>query len=339
MKRNTGVDYTRVILTLIIVLFHFANSFGLLTEKLFYLPNGTYGWGSVGAFTVMSGYLLRGRYKGRIDLKQFYSKRLLTLFPSFYVAFLLGYIVHSIQVGSMFYGGHPAKIIFTFLGIDSYVGLYGVTTYAIVGEWYTGIIIIVYLLFPFLNMMMEKLKIFGEIGLIILFGINTALRPDQSMPETSVITAVLLFYTGMIIAEYKDVLLKYSLAGLITLAMWLILIVVPMNFMPRIVNLNLASVFLFMTLMLLFGKTGKIQLCNRIILFLSTIAYEIYLIHHFVMYQMLDFFPETAGNVHMAWLYYIILIAICVVISFAINQIAGLLIKLLSKLAGQGKKA
>lgn len=291
------------------------------------MPNGTWTWGAVGAFTVMSGYLLRLRYKDNTDIKLFYKKRLLTLFPSFYIAFLIGYIVHSIETGSMFYGGHPAKIIFTFLGIDSYVGLYGISTYAIVGEWYTGIIIIMYFLFPLLNWICNRIKLPATIGLIAVFIANCILRPNQNMPETSIFTAILLFWTGMIISDASEYLLKHNWIGIITLAAVVILIAVPIPVMPRIINLDIVSILLFLTLILLFSNLDQFKISNTIIFFLSGISYEIYLIHHFLVYELAEILPKVEGNYILSAGYYVLVLLISILMAFIINRVAKILIK------------
>lgn len=328
MKRDIGLDLIRIILTLIIVLFHFGNAFGLLTTRLYHLANGTWCWGAVGAFTIMSGYLLRSRYGSMDNVLQFYKKRVLTLFPSFYVAFVICFIIHSIELGSPFYGGNPVKIILSLLCIDSYVSLYGVSTYAVVGEWYTGMIIVLYILFPLLNRAMVRIKWTLAALLTALFLINIFFKIDPTINDASLITGIFLFFVGMLIADYSEKIKKMWYVGIILFIISVLLVVIPIP-VPNAVSTNVMSITVFTSLLILFSYIKISEFKGAT--FLSGIAYEMYLIHQFVIGKMLMVLDASQKSVVVLAGYYVAIVAVTIFFSVIISFIAGLIIDFIEK--------
>lgn len=300
MKRDRALDYIRIILTLMIVVFHFCEANGFYSSKFFVMSNGTWGWVATSSFILLSGYLLRKLYGNltKHNVGSFYKKRMLSLFPSFYIAFIICFIIHSIYLGSPLYGGHPFKIIFSILGIDSYVGLYGISTYAVVGEWFTGLIIMLYLLFPLLNYLMNKAKIVVIIVSILLFGLyiaNAFLQLDPTISDASVITGVFIFWCGMLIYDNSEIITKFKPLAIIFIACYITLAVMPIPG-PRMLISNAMGLLLFISLLIVFSikipgnrKAEEKSTSKSIVSYLSIISYEVYLVHHFVLYKAAAF--------------------------------------------------
>ncbi len=141
MKRIDGIDELRGLLAIGIALFHF------FAEGHYYgswaTHNATADWGSVIVyiFFIVSGICL---YKSNsvVRLPYFYYKRWKSIYPSFYIAWIVFYILRTATTGSL----NPDSaslwtIPLTVFGVDGYF-LYLAPNFYLIGEWFLGAIII-----------------------------------------------------------------------------------------------------------------------------------------------------------------------------------------------------
>ena len=83
-------------------------------------------------------------------MKEFYKKRWLAIFPSFYIAYGIFYLIFTIRSRTLLFKGIPAwRLILTLIGMDGYLA-YRIPDFYILGEWFTGALIILYLIYPLL---------------------------------------------------------------------------------------------------------------------------------------------------------------------------------------------
>lgn len=333
LKRDISFDYIRIILTLMIVTFHFCEANGFYSSKLFTMANGTWGWVATTAFILLSGYLLRMRHGNKVELLTFYKKRFLTLFPSFYIAFLISFIIHAICLRSPFFGGHPVKIIFSILAIDSYVGLYGISTYSVVGEWFTGLIIMLYLLYPLLDFLMEKARWIITVFLFALYIINAIYKIDPTTVDASIITGLFIFWCGMLISEYSDIIRAKRFVSFILLLPFLILIFYKIN-LPVLFTTNIMGLLLFLTLIILLKG---ISIAGKMAGFLSSISYEVYLIHHFIMYKLATIISIKDYSLIYILLFYILTLIIITGFAYFVHVLSVRAIEIINKCFLGGK--
>ena len=102
--------------------------------------------------------------------------RILIPFYILYIVYFLFLLFQSHSVHNIFPEGIPAwRIVFTFLGMDSWVSMHGISTFSLtIGEWFLGCLILLYLIFPLLRFFMIKSEKFffiiaTGIYLIVLF--------------------------------------------------------------------------------------------------------------------------------------------------------------------------
>lgn len=93
---------------------------------------------------------------GGRTLKDYYKKRFLAIFPLFWLAYLFAFLEHFYHSKSM---PNVPKITFllTVIGMDGYLYDY-VKNFYMIGEWFLGAIIILYILFPLYRFIMCKCK-------------------------------------------------------------------------------------------------------------------------------------------------------------------------------------
>ena len=278
-NRDYSLDIIRIFGMFLIIFFHVVSVFAFQTPILSTSANAT--WGLIGTtiFFLLSGYLLKEHHSDLKNVFKFYGKRWLSIFPAFYLSFLLFYLLNVIQNGQFLYKGHPKTFLFTLLGIDKYLVWYGIDSYALVGEWFTAILIVLYLLFPLLNLI-AKNKIVKWIFTVLLLGlyvvnIYVITGKTGKIPDISVITGVSVFWAGMMISDCKEFLRKHFFIGIITGVLALVCLIVPLKG-HYLMKGNFIGLLVFLTFLILLknAKGGKA------LTYISTLTYEMYLIHH-----------------------------------------------------------
>ena len=166
--RLNYLDFIRTLSMLSIIVFHFnitARAHNVYigdTPIIFYdYLNGNLGHIGVSLFFIISGVGLSYTYGDQLNLKIYYKKRWLGIFPMFYLSWIVGILYYFFRYQSL----NPFCIerehwtfILTLLGMDGYmVDL--IPNYYILGEWFLGCIILIYLVFPVLVWIKKKIGI------------------------------------------------------------------------------------------------------------------------------------------------------------------------------------
>lgn len=293
-NRKISLDVIRCIAIWMIVFFHFCCAYSKFGSFFCVFQNGT--WGCVGTtmFFILSGYLMRQCNSNITSVVNFYKKRALSLYPLLIITFLGAYIIQSILVSNFMYGGHPWKIILSLLGIDGYLGFYSVQTYYVVGEWFTAMIIMLYLLFPWLNILFEKFLLLGTIIFTGLYYGNIFVGIQNIVADASVFTAILLFWIGMIIQKHTNKLEKNTIlfAILLILSIIIVFVKLPIN---TLICQNVLGISIFLIMLFMFKNLNKITSDKwyiKPIVFISESSFAVYLSHHFIIKKVLGLFSN-----------------------------------------------
>lgn len=318
MKRDIRLDVIRSVAILMIFTFHFCCTIG--NTGVFYgYANG--GWGSVGTtmFFLLSGFLLGKRYHKKISIKKFYWKRWLSIFPLFYLTFVVAFVINGITTGNWRYGGSLWKLIYTILGCDNYLNFYGISSYAIVGEWFTAVIVIVYIVYPFLNVLIQKSQLWGSVLVYGLYFLNLGVDWFQVVDDANPITGIAMFWTGMLLAGYAD---KLSSRGLVILelavAALIMFVKLPGN--PLLWK-NMLGIIIFGILFICAECLEKAPpVAAKVFSYISIYSYAAYLCHHFILIRGMSVLSQVlTGRFHtLEW--YVICLVITGVSSLVLYQ-------------------
>lgn len=323
-KKNY-LDFLRILAITMVFHFHFVvilNSNGLL----FGFANGD--WGCVGTslFFLISGNCLARNYGKKLDIKGFYVKRWLAIFPAFYLCYVLGYLVYIVIMRVNVWAVlEPWRVIFTLLGVDNYMSFLGVRNGALVGEWYTAIILAIYLIFPLLQFLYRKSKALGSVLVFGLYILNLIFTWGSVPDDAHLLTGMALFWLGMLIYHFEEKLEKiHSLVLTLILGVTVCLMVVPLPGV-QLVYKNLMAICIFLIFMrlepLLEGKKMP-----RVIGFLSRNEYGIYLCHHIAMYVLLYLFMIFLGEINPI-LYYAACLVSTLVAAVILMQLSGFVVE------------
>ncbi|MCI8507793.1 MAG: acyltransferase [Lachnospiraceae bacterium] len=178
-KRLFYLDLVRTIAVILIIITHYNAAFAfysnpplydkcILTETPFNIYIGNLG---VSLFLIISGCSLMYVYQDKCEILHFYKKRFLSIFPMFWLAYCVFFVIRIIMQGGFDQSIPKWKIILSVIGMDGYLSEYGNNFY-ILGEWFLGFIILFYLIFPILRWMMQKSEWITLGAIVILYAIT-----------------------------------------------------------------------------------------------------------------------------------------------------------------------
>lgn len=160
-KRMFYPDFIRVFSMFCILLYHFQIEFVSYTRD--YHGIAIFGpefhginTGHIGVslFFVLSGASLTISSKP-FSWKSFYKNRALTIFPTYYLVWFGAFVCTFFLMPQKLAEIAPWTIVLTFLGLDGY--FYDmIPTFYMVGEWFLGCLLLIYLIYPFLRKGLER---------------------------------------------------------------------------------------------------------------------------------------------------------------------------------------
>ncbi len=329
-EKKKYLDILRIIAIFMVFHFHLVI---ILEQKglLFGFQNGD--WGCVGTtlFFLISGNCLSRNYGEKLDIKGFYIKRWLAIFPAFYLCYLLVFLGHRVILQNHVLAGvEPWRMIFTLLGIDNYLNFVGIRNGALVGEWYTAVILGIYLLFPILQFLYRKSKLLGSVLIFGLYALNLIFVWGPFPDDAHLITGISMFWLGMMIYRFQEKLEKlpwYLWMSVLVVAILLFSMELPG---PQLLRKNMMALCIFIIIMRLGGLMKRE---NPVISFLSKIEYGIYLCHHAVLYVVQSFFLKLFEEVKPIP-YYILSLVATLLFATVLTYLTRWIVKLFS-----GKKA
>ncbi len=183
-KRIPAFDLIRILAMVLIVVYHW-NTYCYIrlidTPVLlpFNIVNGNLGSIGVSLFFILSGASLMYVYRENLEIRDYLKKRFLAIYPAYWLSyalmFLFVYRIHHRKLTGEYW-----TWIFTFLGMDGLLnGL--IPSIYLVGEWFVGCIVILYLLFPLLRKAVLKRPALTALAAVILTA--CAVIWDPGIPE------------------------------------------------------------------------------------------------------------------------------------------------------------
>lgn len=324
MKRHLiRFDILRVIAVLMVIGAHFDTHLpGFLSFANYPLPMisgmDTFlfdGSLAVAIFFLLSGFFSYGTVIGEhFSLKDYYKKRLKRLLFPIWIAWIIGFVFNlflrqTITIASGW------EFIFTIIGFDSYIPTYySIGTWGIVGEWYTGAIITVIILWPIMRWMMQSRFWLSFVGIIVLQAGVGLLLPEQSIEIQywrSPLVSLTSFSIGVAAARLirMDSWRKGNALAKITLMASIVLLGSAFHRVSPLVGIFsfqvIALGYLLMTevlgeVMHERARNSKLVLVGRgLFKHLSSISYEFYLFQHIAIYAVLGKAAQILGRTNV----------------------------------------
>lgn len=230
-----SIQLIRAVCAIGIVIFHFGCHSNCDMVKNLFAFDGLLGSIIVPVFFMISGYVLYYNYKEINSLKIYYYKRWKAIFPMFFLVYIFVYIYNVILAGKIFYGPNAWRLIFSLFGLDGYLTfIYGIPSYYILGEWFLGALVFVYVVYPLLALLLRKFKFSWVVILLILilarwgFVIidNLGYNPNfNGWTNSHLVSCLLEFYIGILFCKFMKYLKRNSVVVL-SFVMTLVLVIV-----------------------------------------------------------------------------------------------------------------
>lgn len=284
-EKINSINFIKAVSAIGIIAAHFSN-YLLNKDFSLFLVFANGGWGSVFAqiFFMVSGAVLFYNYEDKLDLKKYYKKRCKSIFPMFYIAYFLVEVSRMIKHKSLFYRGSLVPYIFTIFGMDGYLAN-RTTTYYILGEWFLGMIIVLYILFPLILHRFKKDDSTTMFAATILYVLCLEKPIINAVPIWSITSCLVSFVFGMFVIKNRKILINKFTAA-VSLVAVLILMFLPLG-RSADVCLRLMSAYLFLLLMFAGEWIMKSKVNNKIFGCLSKYSYAIFLLQHLIIVEIL----------------------------------------------------
>jgi peptidoglycan/LPS O-acetylase OafA/YrhL len=282
----------RIVSFVAVVLFHFNMAIvqfhpnSMLLGKLSYAGQ-TVGDMAISLFIITSGFSLEMSTRGKFEVKKYLSKRIISIYPSFWVCYLLVGLLLFISTGHLNGDGNHSKFILSIIGLDGFF-LYKMQNYYLVGEWYTGYMLLTYLLFPLLLIGIRFNPAITVVVVTIIFSIlyinydkifqvYINCNPLMRLPD---------FLFGIIFSKYiyKNIKLFY-LSGVVGFC----ILIVLTNFMTNLPSQIYMLIFgccLYSTLAVLFNTLKSSIKLTIICKSLANLTFIAFLLHHQIIYYL-----------------------------------------------------
>ncbi len=318
-ERLFYLDFIRALSILIIVIYHFNCTlvdFDLNFNFMLLYENNLVSWGVIGVklFFVISGAALMYQYKEKINTIQFYKKRLFSLYPMFWISYIVVFVFRFIILKLPLPEASPLFFIFTFLGLDGYLNNAFVTFY-LLGEWFLGVIIVFYLIFPLLRKLIIKYPVHLFITTFLLSVALTYYNILIIPSHLSITVNLFSFVLGMFYIEYRERFDKPLIIS--TISVSLIMLIIP-QFQNKVFLSSLIAWGLFAILV----NVSKYIKTKKFISFLSKYSYGIFLTHHVIMYQFLSYFKGHDLSDLVILLLFVVLFIIILISSIILYRLS-----------------
>ena len=308
------LDLIRALATLLIVLTHF--NFHLRDHGggyvLTFEPFGIYiGALGVSLFLIISGAALTLTYRRPINLKRFYWKRFLNIYPLFWTAWVLGTLYYFIIYNGRPPNAAPARsFIFTLLGIDGLAVNFHFRTMYLLGEWFLGFILLYYVVFPLLLWAIDRFPVLTGVVLLVAYAATVVIMPRYfpGYPSAMILTTRLpeLAFGSYFVLYVRRV----HWAAVVPAAGVLAVSAIFPEAIPEDVGTTIVGISAFLILVVV-GRYVAIQPVRVVVGLIAKYSYPIFLVHHVVIWQVIQkinvigFFPIQR---------YMLLAAECVII-------------------------
>ena len=240
---------------------------------------------------MMSGALLYYRYKGEMDVFKFYRKRWESIYPEFWLLYGCFFIKNATSAGTLFYKGRPWMLLLSLFGVDGYFK-YRIDNYYILGEWFLGAIIMIYLLYPILLRIFQRAPLVLSAMLLLLCLAIENVGFFQISLYRNLIFCIFEFEIGMLLMKHREKL-RGPICIISCLLIEILLVTVQMP-----ISTGLYTILSSAALYLLLGEVGvwTESRSRRFAWIVGTgagISYSAYLLHRHVLKGVLRIWNPT----------------------------------------------
>lgn len=303
-NKYVSMNWMRVVAFLFIIVYHFMveleqkGNYNFIEQGAVYYANTNFHIAIIGVslFFMISGAGLMLSSKKHWDIKDFYKRRFTKLLIPFYVVELFT-LISSYVLKPEWLGYFPLiskkKILLNLLGMDGYFEQFFPTFSLHVGEWFLGALIMLYVLFPVFRFCMEKNRYITIIIATTYYAILVFGNVINPSPWTNVFVKAYDFILGMfLVLEIPRLMdkkvFKWSALCISFIVICLGLVSKVQLPTPTTFNNLVYALMIFIWFFAMEPASNKEHISDKIVESICKISYEIFLVHHIIIYYIGD---------------------------------------------------
>lgn len=329
-EKKHNIEFIRAVCALGILIYHFSEHASSPLNFMKMYANGNISGALIDVFLIISGSMLYLNNSEISSLKEFYYKRFKSVYPSFYIAFGCFFLYYVIRFKKFFYlDCSPFTLLLSVLGVDGYFMSY-TPNYYILGEWFLGAIIILYLIYPILLYGIRKYPVATTVFVLSAYASIIFYNVFQTSLK-NIFSCMMSFYVGMLLQKHEK-LIKNRLVFAISAVICILLALYRLPFISNPENVSFKNVMnhlmgllLFITLYHIGDFITRLGFIRKIFDFLGSLSYPVFLLHHQVILIAVGIYNPTAKVDYFVTLTAVI--SVTLVLSLALKTVTKLLLK------------
>lgn len=230
---------------------------------------------------------------GKLDVLNFYMKRLFRLYPLFWLIYLLFFIYYRIHNYLPTDVPIDTKIL-AFIGMDGYMTSFiKFPNWYLVGEWFFGFIVILYFLYPILyKLFIWNKYLFITISFIITTLASVILKdliPNymRLIPIRLLEFSAGMMFSSIIAKSSKKIFPKFLFISAI---LFLLASLMDINVLPFMLFKLLIFDMLVFSASFFIYELFRLNYFKSLVIFFSNISLSVYITHHILIYQYIGNF-------------------------------------------------
>ena len=204
----------------------------------------------------------------------------------------------------LFYSGHWTNLLFSVIGLDGYLA-YRFKTYYLIGEWFLGAIIIIYIIYPLLSFLMNINLLIIHFLIFVYYLWNYYTNNVIILGRRNIFNCFNSFYFGMITIKFHYLFFKNKIIFIISFIIFVFL------YFIRAEIVLLAQIHGF-SLYISLVQIGEVVMNTRfknIFIEIGNLSYNIFLFQHIIILDILGVNNPTE------WYYHILLLGITIMLT------------------------
>ena len=348
VSRRADLDMIRVLAFSLVIIYHFMietethGVFSFTEHGIFYM-NANVHIASLGVamFFMLSGVGLMLGTKRKFNLKQYWKRRFVKILLPFYVTYLGALVLLCIMRHPLPFDGKTPfwTVIFTLTGTDEYASLWGISDFSLgIGEWFLGALMLMYAVFPLLRVLMKKFRFCFPVLSAAVYLVLLAFYSFRVPAINNAAIKLFDFIFGMLLAQWllfpeglSDSALsgfakrkraaRSHLSGTVGAVFMLFLVFCPLSLpVPDEIKATAGAAALMLFFTGFEDVWRRMKRLNRVMHAVSGITFEIYLVHHLIIYWFSGVFEDSVLPVSRMLL---LLIGVLAVMVFAAVMLKG----------------
>lgn len=280
---------------------------------------------AVSLFIIVSGFGLGLSNQESFSIKTYAKKRFLAIYPAFWISYIIvALITIFILNNPIGEGQNLVKFILTIFALDG-LFLYKFPSFYLIGEWYTGYMILTYFLFPFLFIYaMRKPILSASLILIMMIGLHLKYEVIFDIWEPiNPLMRLFEFFFGILFANI--IRKNFLLRSILTIASVLILFntrilleKIPYHFVMIFVGISF-----FLCISILFDKIRMFEHIESLFSSLAKYSFLAFLVHHQIILYFYSRFDLAHAHILIKFSVFVTVIILSFLYGYMISPLVN----------------